>query len=201
MPTIRSYHPDDLAAVSDVCNRTGDVGKDARELYTNHDLLPDLFARPYLIAEPELAYVVDDAGVAVGYILGTANTEAYVAWFRDVWLPQVAHRHPLPEGEPRNLQELFTVWLHRPEWMLRPELVDYPAHLHIDLLPQYQRQGLGRALMTRFLSTLYAAGTAAVHLSYSNLNTNAAAFYQRMGFRVVEIDNDVNGTYVVRSTA
>lgn len=201
MPTIRRYHPDDLAAISDVCMRTGDAGQDARELYPNHDLLPDVFARPYVIAEPELAFVVDDAGVAVGYILGTANTEAYVAWNRDVWLPQVAHRHPLPEGEPRNLQERFTVWLHRPEWMLKPELADYPAHLHIDLLPQYQRQGLGRALMTRFLSTLYAAGVAAVHLGYSNVNTNAAAFYRRMGFRVVEVRDAGNGTYVGRSTA
>ncbi len=35
-----------------------------------------------------------------------------------------------------------------PERMLIPELADYPAHLHIRLLPEFQGQGWGRQLAT-----------------------------------------------------
>lgn len=201
MPTIRRYRPSDLSDISEVCLRTGDSGEDATDLYDNHDLLPDVFARPYVVVEPELAFVVDDGGRAVGYILGTADTVAYVKWARETWLPQVAHRHPLPPGKPRNFQEFWTVALHNPEWMLRPEFADYPAHLHIDLLPEYQRIGLGGKLMSLFLDALRDANVPAVHLGYSNRNVRGAAFYRKMGFHVIEVSGAApDSTYVGRST-
>ena len=45
---IRPYRPSDHAAVYDVCVRTADVGGDARGKYHSDDLMPDLFAGPYL---------------------------------------------------------------------------------------------------------------------------------------------------------
>ena len=61
--------------------------------------------------------------------------------------------------------------MHWPERMILPELVDYPAHLHIDLLPGYQRAGHGRALMTRLLASLAGKGVSAVHLGMVTANT------------------------------
>ena len=45
---IRPYRPADHDAVYDVCVRTADAGGDARGLYHSDDLMPDLFAGPYL---------------------------------------------------------------------------------------------------------------------------------------------------------
>ena len=199
-PAIRRYRPEDSDAVFDICLRTGNAGGDARELYQDRDLLPDLFAAPYLTLEPDLAFVLDDGGRAVGYVLGTSDTERFVRDLREKWLPTVAERHPLPGGEPGSPDALMTEFLHHPESMIRPELADYPAHLHIDLLPAYQGRGLGRALLTTLFAALADAGAERVHLVMSSVNTGARAFYDRMGFH--EIAGAPDGlTFLWRSTA
>ena len=68
---IRPYRETDHAAVYDVCVRTADVGGDARGKYHTDDLMPDLFAGPYVFLEPEFAFVLDDGQRAVGYVIGT----------------------------------------------------------------------------------------------------------------------------------
>lgn len=180
---IRPYRPEDRAAVYDICVRTGHEGGDARHLYTDHDLLPDNFAGPYAHLEPGLAFVVDDGTRAVGYIVGTADTAAFVRRFRAEWLPRLEHRHPKPSGPPVTPDEEMADLLRRPERMIVPELAGYPAHLHIDLLPEYQRRGYGRELMGCLLDALAARGVGAVHLGMVTANTAARAFYDRMGFR------------------
>ncbi|BBH67047.1 hypothetical protein ACTI_37320 [Actinoplanes sp. OR16] len=176
---IRSYRASDLEAIYDICARTGAAGQDARGLYSSDRLLGDIWAVPYVEHEPEHAHVVDDgSGRVVGYILGTADTPAFVKWYRATWLPATADR--LVDGDPRDETMLD---LHRePERMLMPELTAYPAHLHIDLLPETQGQGLGRRLMTAFLDGLRAAGVPRVHLGMAPENHGAYAFYKRLGF-------------------
>ena len=50
---IRPYRDADLGAVYDVCVRTADAG--ARGKYRSDDLMPDLFAGPYVFLEPDCA--------------------------------------------------------------------------------------------------------------------------------------------------
>ncbi|MFF7215507.1 GNAT family N-acetyltransferase [Streptomyces sp. NPDC008238] len=198
---IRPYRPEDRAAVYDICVRTGHEGGDARHLYADHDLLPDNFAGPYAHLEPELAFVVDDGTRAVGYIVGTADTAAFVRRFRVEWLPRLEHRHPKPSAPPVTPDELMADLLHRPERMIVPELAGYPAHLHIDLLPAYQRRGYGRELMGRLFSALAGQGVGAVHLGMVTANTAARAFYDRMGFRELPVPDPGPLTYLGRPTS
>jgi len=51
-------------------------------------------------------------------------------------------------------------WGLVPERLLIPELERYPAQLHIDLLPEYQRQGFGRRLTERLVEAFERAGGA-----------------------------------------
>ncbi len=51
---IRRYRDADLGAVYDICVRTADGGPDARGKYRSDDLMPDLFAGPYVFLEPDL---------------------------------------------------------------------------------------------------------------------------------------------------
>ncbi len=81
--------------------------------------------------------------------------------------------------------------------MLVPEVAAYPAHLHIDLLPDWQGRGHGRALMRTFLDALRARGVPAVHLSMVTGNTAARAFYDRLGFHEIDVpDADPGVTYL-----
>ena len=201
MPVIRPYRPEDRAAVAEVCVRTGDAGGDARDKYPDPDLLPNVFALPYVEHEPELAFVLDEGGTAVGYVIGTADTAAYVTWFRDVWLPPLARRYPEPPpGPPASPTDAIVRLLHHPERMLVPQLADYPAHLHIDLLPGQQGAGHGRALMKTFLRAMGAAGVPRVHLGVANSNTRARAFYDRLGFHEIVVPDAAGATFLGRDT-
>ncbi|WP_371478685.1 GNAT family N-acetyltransferase [Kitasatospora sp. NBC_00315] len=201
-PFVRPWQPADRAAVFDICVRTAEAGGDARGLYRNEDVLPHNFAAPYLELEPGLAFVLDDgSGNAVGYVLGTSDTVRFVAGFRERWLPQVGHLYPPPAGEPADGDELMALLLHTPERMILPELADYPAHLHIDLLPEHQGRGWGRLLMETFLAALHRAGAGRVHLGMVSVNTGARAFYDRLGFHVVPVPDPGPLTYLGRATA
>lgn len=178
---VRGYRPADRDDVYDVCVRTADVGGDARGQYSNDDLMPDVYAGPYLTLEPELAFVADDGARVVGYVLGTTDTTRWATRYRELWLPTVAVKYS-PVDEPSTPEEELVDQLHHPERNVHPELADHPAHLHIDLLPGYQGQGLGRRLIRTFLAVLRERGVPAVHLGMATTNTSARAFYDRVGF-------------------
>jgi ribosomal protein S18 acetylase RimI-like enzyme len=194
-PIIRPYRNRDLDAVYDICVRTGDNGLDARGYFSSDTLLGDVYAAPYVTLEPEHAHILDDGnGRAIGYIIGAADTERFVGRFRAEWLPVAAGRHP--EGDPRDTDLLRR--LHHPEWMLQPTLPEHPAHLHIDLLPETQGRGFGRALMEAFLGGLRAAGVRGVHLGMSPDNTPARAFYDRLGFTPLDVPGHAPDTILGR---
>ena len=200
MPVIRRYRPTDRAAVADICVRTGDAGGDSSAVYPDPELLPSIFALPYVEYEPRLAFVIDDAGTPVGYVLGTADTPAFVRWFREQWLPTLVPRYPPRPDPPVTPTDRMIGLLHRPERMLAPEVADYPAHLHIDLLPGYQGAGHGRALMTTFLRALGDAGVGRVHLGMDRRNTRARAFYDRVGFHEITVPDVPGATFLGRDT-
>ncbi|MGW2474246.1 GNAT family N-acetyltransferase [Streptomyces sp. NPDC001665] len=201
LPGLRAYRPEDSAALSDICIRTAAGGGDARDIYPDHDLVPSIFATPYAELEPDLTFVLDDGtGRAVGYILGTADTPRFVKEYRESWLPRVADRFPLPEGPPLSPSDEMTALLHNPERMVLPELAGHPAHLHIDLLPDWQRKGYGKELMHTFLATLNAKGVEGVHLSMLTSNTPARAFYDRLGFTEIQVPDPGPVSYLVRDT-
>ena len=105
MPEIRAYRPSDRWVVYDICARTADAGGDSRGQYSTDALMGDLFAGPYLTLDPALAFVVDDHGRAIGYVLGTADTAGFVRRFRDEWLPGFAARYPQPPPAPRTPEQ------------------------------------------------------------------------------------------------
>ena len=201
--SIRPYREGDLPAVYDICVRTAAAGGDARGLCSSDDLMPDLFAGPYVHLAPDLAFVLDDGTRAVGYVVGTADTAAFVRAYRQVWIPRLADRYPVPPSPPsppRTPDEELLVLHHRPERMLLPELAPYPAHLHVDLLPSHQGAGHGRALVEVFLAAAARAGAPALHVGMVTANTRARGFYDRLGFTEIPVPDAGPVTYLGRPT-
>ncbi|TAM66519.1 MAG: GNAT family N-acetyltransferase [Microbacteriaceae bacterium] len=182
MAQIRTYRPTDRADVAEVCLRTGNLGGDATGLHVSDGLLPDIYVLPYIAFEPERAFLVDTGERVAGYLVATADTRAFVERYRAEWLPSFARRYPRVEP-PLTASDQFVEVGYTPERMLIPELDAYPAHLHIDLLPELQGQGFGRALIRRLLTELRGRGVPGVHLGVSPQNLAARGFYAALGFR------------------
>lgn len=192
MADIRPYRPSDRDAIYEICLGTGRSGKDATGWLENDDVLPDIYALPYVDLAPETAFVVDVDGRARGYILGVADTAAFVDRLRSEWLPGFEAKYPLT-GEDSPTQR-FVRDGRRPERMLIPELDEYPAHLHIDLLPDLQGQGLGRMLVRTLTTELRSRGVPGLWLEYGADNVGAGAFYRRLGF--APLPSSATGTRV-----
>lgn len=202
---LRGYQPGDLLDLYDVCVRTGDQGRDATGKLARPELLGDIFVGPYVEHEPDLAFVVEGVvegeGRAVGYVLGTADTEAFVQWYSSSWAPRFGPGYAEPEGAARTPEEQLLAVFHHPEHMLRRELAGYPAHLHIDILPPYQGSGWGRRLMGAFLDAAAKAGAPAVHLGVGAANEHAQGFYRRLGFHEIDVPGAQGVLFFGRSTS
>lgn len=181
MPRIRPFSAGDEPALAEICLRTADFGGDATGLLSDDAIWAEIFVLPYVAHHPDLAFVVEtDDGRVAGYIVGTDDTPAFEAWFRDEWWPRFADRRPRPApGDERDGILNYAHDRGSSETLFGAE---YPAHLHIDLLPELQGQGWGRRLIDALVAELHARGVTGLHLVASAENAGALAFYPRVGF-------------------
>lgn len=182
---IRSFQPSDIDALHHICLLTGWLGQDATAHYSDPRLLAEFYAVPYVRHDPGLCLIATLDGLPAGYVLGTADSVGFRAWTELSWFPALRQRHPLPDPADASAQAVLVRRIHagyEPPAFSR----DYPAHLHIDLLPALQGRGAGARLMQQFLDLLRQRGCPAVHLVVNAANTRAVAFYEKFGFHGVE---------------
>ncbi|PKQ25342.1 MAG: GNAT family N-acetyltransferase [Actinobacteria bacterium HGW-Actinobacteria-4] len=176
--SIRPATAADSAAIARICLLTGSSGTDATGKFCDDAAVSDVYATPYLHGPGGFALVWELDGEPVGYILGTTDTHAFQEWFSSDWWPR--------KGAGRSIKTADDGWLipsaADPARMLNAFVDDYPAHLHIDLLPEAQGQGAGRALIEAMMGELRERGVPGVHLETDIANEGANAFYPRVGF-------------------
>jgi ribosomal protein S18 acetylase RimI-like enzyme len=181
VPRIRPFRPGDESALAEICVLTADAGSDATGAIDDA-IWPEVFALPYAARHPEFAFVVEaDDGRVVGYLLGVPDTAAFETWFRDEWWPERGARWPRPDAE-RTRQDGILIYAYGRGPGAEPYGAEYPAHLHIDLLPELQGRGWGRRLIETYIGALRDAGVSGLHLVADVNNTGALTFYDRLGF-------------------
>lgn len=181
---IRPYEAEDRATVRDVCFRTGLMGERVDWQWADAESFADIWVGWYTDNEPESAWVAVCEDRVVGYLVGCRDTRSGPN------LPFVFLRSVVTRALPFRPGTAGFMWravadLARdrvvPE--ATPDLDRWPAHLHIDLLPEACGRGVGRALMQTWLGVLRTAATPGVHLGTIAENTRAVAFFEAMGFR------------------
>jgi ribosomal protein S18 acetylase RimI-like enzyme len=178
---IRRAAPADIDALFEICLLTADSGKDARALYSDRRLPGYLWAAAYGRLEPDFAFMLSNGDRALGYTIGTPDTAAFEDRLEREWLPEV--RASLSGFTPRTeSDEMALGRINAPERHDPAQLIDYPAHLHINLLPEAQSSGWGRRMMETELDALRQAGVRGVQLGLSPANTRAKGFYEHLGF-------------------
>jgi ribosomal protein S18 acetylase RimI-like enzyme len=173
----------DMAGVYRACLRTGEAGEDATQLFRDPDLLGHVYAGPYVARGIGTQLVVVDGTGVAGYLLSADDTPGFEAWAEAVWYPPLRARYARIDDGSKDAAMIDLI--HAPERTPAELAAAYPAHLHIDLMPQVRGLGLGRALIDQLLSELRERGVRGVHLGVDVANHNGIGFYEHLGFEEV----------------
>ncbi len=159
-------------------------------MFDDPRILGHVFAAPYGLFEPSLAFVAEDEAGVGGYIVGALDSRAFEERLEAGWWPALRDRYPAPPSEippDQRVADLIHVPLTVPEELAE----DYPSHLHINLVPRLQSQGLGRQLMNTLMRALRQQGSAGVHFFVRPANRPAVGFYRHLGFTVISEEGPV----------
>jgi ribosomal protein S18 acetylase RimI-like enzyme len=182
---IRKYLESDLPALYEICLKTGDSGKDATNIYNDMELLGNFYAAPYALIHPELTFILEKEKQPIGYILGTNNSQNFFERSEKEWFLKLRKKYSFPDENDLSPDARIIRLIHKGH-IPKPELLSYPAHLHIDILPEGQGMGMGRKLIEIFVNKLIEMNTTALHLEVGKRNTNAIQFYGKVGFHVIK---------------
>jgi ribosomal protein S18 acetylase RimI-like enzyme len=187
MMLIREAKKSDAPFLSKICLLTADAGKSAEQLHDFEELPGLIFAVPYVQLPKTWGFVLEDESTSevVGYVLGSTDTRYFEQYAREHWWPPLAEKYAKEDITKSAdakyvniLQNMFTA---------SAGCINFsPAHLHINILEQYQRKGWGRRLIDKGLEYLKEQGLDAVWLGIDPRNDAARVFYSRLGFEKFE---------------
>lgn len=187
---IRQAQIQDLPYLYEICLKTAAEGGDGTDLYLDPYVVGQYYVAPYLFYEREFCFVVTKNGIPSGYIVATKNTQQYDQWLEEKWLPVLREQFSSGNGfipkTPIEKGIISRIHLNHGIKEYPSYSKQYPAHLHIDLLPSLQGFGCGRKLMEKLFSTLADNGVPGVHLGVGKGNSNAQGFYKKIGFSVLD---------------
>ena len=176
---------DDFYVISLV---TGDSGKDASQLYDDPNLLGHVYSAPYLILCPELCVVAEDERGVAGYAVGALSTGDFELRVEREWWPHLRAKYATPDmsnrqnwsADQRRIQSI-----HSPHKTPQPVVSEFPSHLHLNLLPRLQKQGIGPKLLAAWVENAKIRGSTAAHVGVNAHNKNGLRFWTRNGFEPI----------------
>lgn len=190
---IRPYRLDDYEAVGRVCVLTGDSGKDASGKFFSDELLPALYAYPYVLFAPEMARVVELDGEVVGYIVGVPNVREFSTWWKREWTPRFQEMFSQEQTWNEAEKSLIRKGLDPDAEYLAPFREEFPADFHIDMLPAAQGRGLGRKLITGYRQRLARLGVDKLAIGVGAANESAVGFYKHLGLKILSEHRNEEG--------
>ncbi len=173
MAEIRKVRNDDLDRIEYVCRMT------AGELSRTDDRVGNSTAKTYSTYYArecaDTSFVlVDEADTPVGYIL----CEPCFRRFRKLY-----RRKDIKNIAEYSKKDAFAAWFFPTAYGVFAR--KYPAHMHIDLLPEYQGKGWGTKMLNTLFDTLKQKNVRGLMLMADIDNKGAIRFYERNGFTVL----------------
>jgi len=181
MPEIRHYQAQDLRRLYEICLQTGAAGNDASGIYEDSDILGHFYVGPYAALEPVHCFVLTHRRKVQGYIVGVEDSDSFSGRCELEWFPSLRAQYPLPNDGDQSADANIIRAIHRGHESV--PISGYPAHLHINLMPEVRGQGLGRQLVCALFRALRKRRVTAIHLAVGPANTAAIGFYEHLGFR------------------
>ena len=183
--TIRNYRASDREAVRELCCETGFLGKPIDPVYEDRELFADFLTTYYTDHEPESAFVVEEDGELVGYLLGSRKPlrNQLYSFYQNVCLfLRALLRSPRYHERSRR----FLRWLLMNGWREVPAAPRRTPHFHINLLPEARQISTTRALLSAYFSYLYRCGEKRVYGQIVTFESRRGEkMFERYGFRVM----------------
>jgi GNAT superfamily N-acetyltransferase len=196
---LRQLRSGDLNALYAISLATGHEGGDASHLYEDAKLMGHVYSAPYALLEPTLVLVVVDGDEVVGFAAGAIDTLLWEDVLERNWWPALRRQYPDPE------EASFASWtadqrrasaIHHPERAPRDVVDAYPAHLHLNLLPDAQGKGVGLMLLKAWLELASKRGAAGVHVGVNRANLRALRFWSQNRFKDLNPEGRAGGRTV-----
>lgn len=170
MAEIRKAEIGDLERVEYICRMTADEISIKDEKAGRITSL--MYSTYYIEEETDNCFVLVDNGEVVGYIISSINPFNLNKKYKENYIKQIEKID--------KKSALVSRFIPVPYLLLR---FKYQAHLHINLLPEYQGKGYGTKMIDTLLSKLKEKGIKSVMLLADAENTGAIKFYERNGFK------------------
>lgn len=185
MLDIRPFKPADLEGLYAISLATGHEGGDASHLYVDGKLIGHIYAAPYALLEPTLILVAEDEHGVAGFALGTPDTDAWFRRLESEWWPRLRVSYddpgavPSPDWSPDQRRAFM---IHHPTPTPQQISKGYPAHMHLNLAPRIQGQGVGSHLLSEWVAKAAGHGVTAIHVGANRANHRAIQFWSRQSF-------------------
>jgi len=192
---IRKYIQGDEKAIEEITYRTGFKGEDltGKNYFNDKYLFYLLFIYYYPKFEPEHCFVAEEkqSGKVIGFICGTTDTKRQETKFYRQMPCRIILRifSSTIWRYPKTLVTLFKMaqmGISFDPATSSKIKSSYPAHLHINILQEYQHLGLGMQLIQCFENHIRDLGIKGVHLKTTSYNLKAIPFYFKAGFQLVD---------------
>ena len=187
---IRNVNLADLPYLYDICAKTAFNGGDARHLLSDPMIIGQYFLAPYVVFNPEWCWVLQEENRLTGYLMTTPDSIEFVQWMNLNWLPTIRMLYPVSSPSKLSRYEIWLRQLIHKDANVEDFVSDYPAHLHIDLLPKAQGKKTGSKLISPFEQKLIKENINGYHLAMSAKNS-AGRFYERVGMTILKQDSNV----------
>ena len=127
---------------------------------------------PYLAAKTHPSAIHTDEDILRSASFA-AVFEAFLKAMKENYLPVLKQSDPKFYRLRASYLRASYFWRH------------YPAHLHINIFPEYQHQGIGMRLMRNLLVKMRLNHIPSVALTVAKSHPGAIAFYKKNGFQVI----------------
>ncbi len=171
--TIRQYKEKDKDNVHFICLNSEGPSKSSKR---GMNFTFAVYCDYYIENEPGNCFVAtDDNDKAIGYIISTQDFDKFKEIYISKYYPKIQW------WEFRRRKSALRAISSQEKYKDK-----YPAHLHIDILPEYQHKGLGRKLMDALCDNLRQKNVKGVMFTVWHKNYNAIKFYEKYGFELIE---------------
>lgn len=168
---VRKYKNKDFEDYRKICIVTAPGSESFSE--KKKKILTLTYCEYYAECEYDVCFSLTDNDIAVGYILCAKDNKAYEKAFLK-YAAKIARISPFSFVGAYGGTKIYRAFNE-----------EYPAHLHIDILPLYQHKGYGTELMNSLKNELKKRHIKGVQLCVGADNKNAQSFYKKNDFEVL----------------